>query len=176
MAFLLTTRGVAAVALDTAGRAWSPEASTGPCEVLVVDAADAAAADILTNLPAKTRVGVADGRGCELDGVDVWVDAADTRRLVTACLEPARAARHRPRRRETGPTGLAALTARERAVLEQLRAGLSNAAIATLLDLSPNTVRTHVQHLLAKLGVANRFEAAVVANRAAVGGDREVSR
>ena len=39
--------------------------------------------------------------------------------------------------------------------------GLSNARIAGRLRVSENTVKFHVQHLFAKLGVRNRTEAAV---------------
>ena len=49
---------------------------------------------------------------------------------------------------------------REREVLEELVTGLDNHAIAAKLHLSPHTVRTHTQNILAKLGVHSRLEAA----------------
>lgn len=51
------------------------------------------------------------------------------------------------------------LTERELDVLEYLALGLSRAEIADELELSVNTVRTHLQRLLAKLGVHTRLEA-----------------
>jgi DNA-binding CsgD family transcriptional regulator len=53
------------------------------------------------------------------------------------------------------------LTPAERLVLEALREGLSNAAIARRLRVSVGTVKTHVHRVLAKLGASSRLEAAV---------------
>jgi two-component system, NarL family, response regulator LiaR len=58
------------------------------------------------------------------------------------------------------------LTPREREVLELIGRGLSNKRIARELQLSEKTVKTHVSHVLAKLGVTDRTQAAVVAVRA----------
>lgn len=55
------------------------------------------------------------------------------------------------------------LTPRELEVLEILVQGGSNAEIARQLNLSPNTVRTHVQSILTKLQVRSRLEAAAFA-------------
>jgi DNA-binding NarL/FixJ family response regulator len=52
------------------------------------------------------------------------------------------------------------LTAREEEVLELLALGLSNAAIAQRLFISEKTAGHHVSHILAKLGVRNRTQAA----------------
>lgn len=51
------------------------------------------------------------------------------------------------------------LTARECLMLERLAAGESNKEIARTLELSPNTVKTHIANLYAKLGVARRTQA-----------------
>jgi DNA-binding NarL/FixJ family response regulator len=59
----------------------------------------------------------------------------------------------------------AALTKRENEVLKQLALGLSNKEIAQALDISYETVKEHVQHILRKLGVADRTQAAVWAVR-----------
>lgn len=55
------------------------------------------------------------------------------------------------------------LTEREQAVLSGLVRGLSNKEIATELNISPNTVRSHVRNILTKLQVANRTQAALYA-------------
>jgi len=55
------------------------------------------------------------------------------------------------------------LTAREREILQYLTQGLSNKAIARHLDISHDTVKLHVRHILAKLNLTSRVEAAVFA-------------
>ncbi|WP_439031288.1 response regulator transcription factor [Gordonia terrae] len=50
------------------------------------------------------------------------------------------------------------LTDRERDILEQLLDGASNATIAETFTLSIETVKTHVKHILRKMGAANRAE------------------
>ncbi len=57
------------------------------------------------------------------------------------------------------------LTERERQVLELLTRGMSNAQIADALFISEKTAGHHVSHILAKLGVRNRAEAAAWAAR-----------
>jgi len=57
---------------------------------------------------------------------------------------------------------LEALTERERQVLDLVADGLSNRQIAERLLLTENTVQTHVHHVLHKLAVRNRVEAAMV--------------
>ncbi len=55
------------------------------------------------------------------------------------------------------------LTDREREILEHLSNGKSNKAIALSLGISHDTVKLHVRHILAKLGLRSRVEAAVFA-------------
>ena len=62
------------------------------------------------------------------------------------------------------------LTPREREVLALLGRGLSNKRIARELGVAEKTVKTNVSHLLAKLGAADRTEAAVYAVRAGLVG------
>ncbi len=57
------------------------------------------------------------------------------------------------------------LTAREREVLALIAEGLANKEIAARLHISENTVKTHVRHILEKLGLRSRAEAAVYAVR-----------
>jgi NarL family two-component system response regulator LiaR len=57
------------------------------------------------------------------------------------------------------------LTERERVVLALMVDGLNNTQIAAKLVVSPSTIKTHVSHILSKLGVASRSEAVAVALR-----------
>lgn len=84
---------------------------------------------------------------------------------------PARVERSRTER--TRPSGLAAaprrdgpsLSAREIEVLTLVAAGRSNGEIAEELFITRKTASTHVTHILDKLGVSNRVEAAMLASR-----------
>jgi len=58
---------------------------------------------------------------------------------------------------------LGQLTSRERDVLELIVAGLDNKSIASRLAIGTGTVRAHVQHVLEKLGVHSKLEAAAQA-------------
>ena len=58
---------------------------------------------------------------------------------------------------------LASLTVREREVLAHLARGESNKIIARALDISHDTVKLHVRHILSKLNLSSRVEAAVFA-------------
>jgi two-component system nitrate/nitrite response regulator NarL len=56
-----------------------------------------------------------------------------------------------------------ALTDREVEILAHIAQGMSNKGIAKALDISHDTVKLHVRHILAKLNVSSRVEAAVYA-------------
>lgn len=58
---------------------------------------------------------------------------------------------------------LAALTDRERQILDQVAGGLSNKEVAARLHLSEKTVKHYMTILMEKLGVRNRTEAALLA-------------
>jgi NarL family two-component system response regulator LiaR len=81
------------------------------------------------------------------------IDPTAAARLVHAIADDARPRVEEPER----------LTRRERDVLELIARGRSNKRIALELGISEKTVKTHVGHLLAKLGVSDRTQAAVMA-------------
>ena len=83
-----------------------------------------------------------------------------TRRLIERF---ARAARTEP---GAVPEQLAELTRRELDVLRMIARGLSNTEIASELVLTENTVKTHVAHVLGKLGLRDRVQAVVLAYEA----------
>lgn len=60
------------------------------------------------------------------------------------------------------PAPAATLSAREREILEWLGQGKANAEIGMILGISTHTVKRHVERILAKLGVENRYAAALV--------------
>ena len=80
---------------------------------------------------------------------EVFLDAAVTRRLTLEIRAPR--------------TGLGVLTAREREVLVLIAEGRSNKDIAAHLVISERTARTHVSHLLTKMGLTSRTQAALLA-------------
>jgi two-component system nitrate/nitrite response regulator NarL len=80
-----------------------------------------------------------------------------TGKLVTAlraAAEPASAAPADP---------LAALSPREREIVRHIARGASNKEIARALDIAETTVKIHVQHILRKLNLSSRVQAAVLA-------------
>ncbi|MFK0253910.1 response regulator [Streptomyces sp. NPDC090445] len=84
------------------------------------------------------------------------LDPATTARLMHSLRDPEPAA-------EPEDPRLAALSERERAVLELIGDGLTNRQIAKRLYLSEKTVKNHISRLLGKLGVERRVQAAVIA-------------
>jgi DNA-binding CsgD family transcriptional regulator len=70
--------------------------------------------------------------------------------------------------RPAPPKELSELTERETEILRLIAAGLSNAEIGRKLYISETTVKTHVTHILAKLGLRDRVQAVVLAYQAAL--------
>jgi len=87
-------------------------------------------------------------------------DRAEPNRAGRDGLDP-----ERPERDLHAELLLRSLSERERQVLELLARGYSNRRIAEACYLSLNTVRTHVQNVLVKLGVHSKLEAAALAVR-----------
>jgi NarL family two-component system response regulator LiaR len=83
-----------------------------------------------------------------------------------ALLDPVVAARLVEAVAETPDGPQERLTPRERQVLDLITRGFSNKRIALELGISEKTVKTHVGHVLAKLGVSDRTQAALYAVRA----------
>ncbi|MGW2997363.1 response regulator [Streptomyces sp. NPDC001193] len=104
----------------------------------------------------------------QIKGSDL-VSAVRTVATGQSMLDPATTARlmHSLRDPETAKVPedarLAALSERERAVLELIGEGLTNRQIAKQLYLSEKTVKNHISRLLGKLGVERRVQAAVIA-------------
>jgi DNA-binding NarL/FixJ family response regulator len=87
---------------------------------------------------------------------DALLAPSVTRRLIEAFA--ARPAEHVPR-----PSRLASLTPRERDILLLIARGYNNSGIAQDLVVSETTVKTHIGHLLAKLGLRDRVQAVILA-------------
>jgi DNA-binding NarL/FixJ family response regulator len=87
------------------------------------------------------------------DGGSLFAPAI-TRKLIERFAETGRPA---------APPALDDLTARESEILELVARGLSNAEIAEQLVVSQHTVKTHVAHVLGKLGLRDRVQAVVLA-------------
>jgi DNA-binding NarL/FixJ family response regulator len=87
---------------------------------------------------------------------DALLAPSVTRRLIEAFAS-------RPASAVPAPSKLASLTPRERDILLLVARGQSNAEIAGALVVSEATVKTHVTHLLAKLGLRDRVQAVILA-------------
>jgi DNA-binding NarL/FixJ family response regulator len=84
-----------------------------------------------------------------------WLDPAITGRVLAAYRNAPVAG---------DPAALAEITPKEREVLSLIGGGLTNAEIARSLFVSEGTVKTHVNHLFAKLGLRDRAAAVVLAH------------
>ncbi|HEX6026647.1 MAG TPA: AAA family ATPase [Solirubrobacter sp.] len=92
----------------------------------------------------------------ERAGATAWARRARAQLRALGVRPGARGSRQRP------ASGWESLTATERAVSLLVAQGLTNGAVARRLYMSPHTVNTHLRHVFAKLGVANRVGLAAV--------------
>jgi two-component system nitrate/nitrite response regulator NarL len=98
------------------------------------------------------------------DIVDAIERAAKGELVVAPAMTLKFARMLQPGQNDQSPDSLLKLlTDREREILEHLALGESNKAIARALDISHDTVKLHVRHILSKLNLASRVEAAVFA-------------
>jgi DNA-binding NarL/FixJ family response regulator len=89
-------------------------------------------------------------------GGEAWLDPAVTRRLIDDVAA-------RPEHNTPTPAQMAKLTPREREVLILLAQSLSNADVAAQLFISEATVKTHLAHVMTKLGVREKAHAVIAA-------------
>jgi DNA-binding NarL/FixJ family response regulator len=101
---------------------------------------------------------------------DALLSPSVTRRLIASLTKRALgvpaatfATVRDPGNRILPASGLARLTEREREVLALVAQGLSNDEIAARLYLSPLTTKTHVSHIMTKLGARDRAQLVVIA-------------
>jgi PAS domain S-box-containing protein len=102
-------------------------------------------------------------RQSETLAVHIFRDVSESRR-VQMQVQRDLAAVASVSEREMGTAGTR-LTRRELEVLRLLTTGVGNSQIAQTLGISPITVRNHIEHVLAKLGVHSKLEAVVFAAR-----------
>jgi DNA-binding NarL/FixJ family response regulator len=92
-------------------------------------------------------------------GGEALLSPAVTRRVIAEFVA-------RPERLAASPASLEELTDREREVLGLIGTGLSNDEIAETLVISPATVRTHINRVMAKLAARDRAQLVVIAYEA----------
>jgi two-component system, NarL family, nitrate/nitrite response regulator NarL len=106
-------------------------------------------------------IGVGDRRE-DLTETDAWVqETGCVDDLVAAITATARCSTKRTRTEPASIDVPVNLTPREEEVLQELLGGGDSTVMAGRLGISPQTFRTHVQNVLAKLGVNSRAQAAV---------------
>lgn len=118
---------------------------------------------VATAVPRRATVVVESG-GPTLPGARELPGACGPDELVTLLERP----RRLPQQRSVPGPARPRLSAREAEVLRHVARGATNVEVALQLGMSPNTVRTHVQNVLTKLGVATRAAAVARAHRLAL--------
>jgi two-component system nitrate/nitrite response regulator NarL len=121
--------------------------------------------DAQEDLAAALRVGA---RGyllkdMEPDDVEDAIERAARGETVVAPKMTAKLVNLLDQKQGSAESLLSQLTQRERQILVHLSRGESNKTIARALDISHDTVKLHVRHILAKLNLSSRVEAAVFA-------------
>ncbi|MBA3940094.1 MAG: helix-turn-helix transcriptional regulator [Sphingopyxis sp.] len=111
---------------------------------------------------AAERLSIAEARAILRGGAHDLLPAPLDPRLVRHAVDDAlgawRARQDALAHRRAAEARLAALTRRERDILEAIAAGLGNKAIARRLDLSPRTVEVHRANIMRRAGTANVAE------------------
>lgn len=102
-------------------------------------------------------------KSMEPDEVIDAIDRAGRGETVVAPGMTTKLVRLLDTKNNAAPSLLDTLTQREHEILTHLGRGESNKAIARQLDISYDTVKLHVRHVLAKLNLSSRVEAAVFA-------------
>ncbi|HEY9734423.1 MAG TPA: response regulator transcription factor [Drouetiella sp.] len=90
-----------------------------------------------------------------------WLDARIADRVLQCFRSPSK----KPNERPSMPPETFNLTAREIEVLQLIVEGCTNAAIAQRLHVATQTIKTHIRHIMEKLAVSDRTQAAVKALR-----------
>jgi len=107
-------------------------------------------------------------------GIAALLDVLEAVSRGETCIPPALLSRLLPQllreeeEQRAAEKPLASLTARELQVLKAMSTGASRHEIAAQLGISSNTVRTHMQSILTKLGVHSSLAAVTVARRAGI--------
>jgi DNA-binding NarL/FixJ family response regulator len=137
-------------------RAYRPDAtmvflSADDSDEVILAALEAGASGYLVKSAGGADVAVAVRRAAE---GEILMPARQLAALLTRRREQARQQTERSRQ-------MASLTARERQILGLMSEGMDNREIAVRLGISYATVRSHVRHLLGKLGARSKLEAVV---------------
>ncbi len=99
-----------------------------------------------------------------VDGA-VWLDSGIAKYVLETCVESSQLQTEPNQHHNETKGHQFTISLREQAVLDLLVEGLTNRQIADRLSLSPETVKTHLKHIMGKLMVSDRTQAALKAMR-----------
>lgn len=166
LAELLAARGLTTAHLGVGDLTGFEERDDRAVLVLGADLQRGDAERLLTWLVERRHVAVGRPRqpaaDAALQGLR-WVEPRDVDDLLNALQRAQVAGSQRERPALQPPSRL---TSRELHVLELLARGAGNEEVAAQLSISAHTVRTHIQNILGKLDVSNRFAAVMTAREA----------